>query len=1213
MLTCFNDSIFPHRYQAFGGKAVTGLKNVESGGPGTIFLYHLVYNHQTLLVDNDGHGPLNIHMKYDQLNTEGGKAWIMPESGLHHFANYSDKFHFDELQIYRKSHFAIWPVTSNKSKKTSLYFRHMIGDRTGRIHIGDNQVMDLYRQEVDLPFSAHVYPGGYLGLAFDTVIHNVEIIVRGVLANMKNVTLHHNAVLWLNHGGRTHLSDVHTFEFDTIRVQDTALIHGEMSQITDRAITLRTLAMFIEGGGLITAPRLRFETENITIDDGGALIADYRGYNSSHGYYGRGLYGAINEGHGLDSPYGASGAGHGGSGGRGNLKGGTPLTGFAHGDIYEPDKFGGAGGKGQGNGRGGNGGGVLWINVTNTIDIDGTVSANGESGPTAGSGGGSGGSIWMYCNTIKGYGKISANGGDGSISSSYPGGGGAGGRIAIYFSINKTATEFIYEARGGSALGCKVGKEILCQAEPGGPGTVFLYHMKERHRTLLINNGGQKPLVTKIKDYNDLTRDGCRAWILPQSVIHPFAKSQGDFHFEELQLYGGAHLAVLTEPVYKSSSLYFRHMIGDKTGTIHVTRNQVMDLNREDIDIPFDSYVYPGGYLGLGLNTELHGVTVYLSGTLANVQTLTLHHGGFLQINYNARTANQTNNTLAFDVVHIQNKGLIEALTSPVFQNGTVLSMRALFVEGGGLLHFTKLTVFSENITVDDGGEILSNGLGYNISHPSSIIGLHGIVNQGIGKAASTGSSGAGHGATAGRGYGTTFVGAPYGDLYEPNRFGSCGGGSLGGSGGGLIHLNATGTVRIDGVVTAEGLQGGNSLSGGGSGGSIWIDTHTFKGTGNISVNGGDGGSSSGGGAGGRIAVYFEKNITFAGHFYNKGGAKGGSKNTESGGAGTSFFYQKVHTHRTLLIDNFGQYPLKQRKPNYTDISQDGCRTWILSDSGYHRFANGSHLFYFEELQIFGGVDLAIESNTLDKKVSMFFTYMIGDRTGTVHVGRNQVIDLRREFTDVPFTAYIYDGGYLGLAHVTELNGIHLYVEGTLANVRNLTILNGGVLHCYLTGSTDNQPARSFVFNETLRIMAYSKILTYMPNAHPDYYTIRAKIVLIEGGALVKSKHMRIIAVNMTVDDGALLNASYGGFLPTKGRGSVSMVPWRPSGAGHGGTGGRSACDSTLKIKTCRLAKGMPYGNIFYPNEFGSGGNSGSGGIGGGILNITVETALQVN
>ena len=49
-------------------------------------------------------------------------------------------------------------------------------------------------------------------------------------------------------------------------------------------------------------------------------------------------------------------------------------------------------------------------------------------------------------------------------------------------------------------------------------------------------------------------------------------------------------------------------------------------------------------------------------------------------------------------------------------------------------------------------------------------------------------------------------VGEAYDDLYEPTRFGSCGGGVNSGSGGGVIFINATGVMQINGEVKADGL-----------------------------------------------------------------------------------------------------------------------------------------------------------------------------------------------------------------------------------------------------------------------------------------------------------------------------------------------------------------------------------------------------------------------
>ena len=41
------------------------------------------------------------------------------------------------------------------------------------------------------------------------------------------------------------------------------------------------------------------------------------------------------------------------------------------------------------------------------------------------------------------------------------------------------------------------------------------------------------------------------------------------------------------------------------------------------------------------------------------------------------------------------------------------------------------------------------------------------------------------------------------------------------------------------------------------------------------------------------------------------------------------------------------------------------------------------------------------------------------------------------------------------------------------------------------------------------------------------------------------------------------------------------------------------------------MKKGLPYGNLYYPRDFGSGGD-GNGGTGGGVLTIDVFDTLQV-
>lgn len=1112
-------------YTAIGG---SGGSNAEPGGPGTTFVFHREHDHRTLHVSNANRVPLMKHIDYDNMLRDGCKAWIMPESGIHRFADTAHNFHFEELQIYKSAHLGIWPTTGGNN--VSIFFKYMIGDRTGRVHVAANQTLDLQRPEIDLPFNLHIYKGGFVGLAPVTEVHGIEIIVSGVLAYIKNLTMHHKGQFWMLHGGRTLGQVSHNYKFDFVRVQDTAIIHAVTSPVNDPGIIFTTKSVSIEGGGLVRATRFTFVTENITIDSGGSLVADYLGYNTSHGTSGSGLHGLINPGTGFYSRNGGSGAGHGGRGGRGYILGGASYTGAAYGDMYEPINFGSVGGTGMPPGdRGGNGGGVLWLNVTNILEIDGIIAANGENGPQNGAGGGSGGSIWIYCDTLAGRGRIEAKGGSGSFHSGAPGGGGSGGRIAVYFNVNKTGYSFTYRAQGGAAYGCQKGREDLCQAEAGGPGTVFLYHMKEMHRTLFLHNNYQKPLVSAIKSYTAIHDDGCKAWVVYQSGRHAFAKGTDDYHFEELQIYAGAHFAILTDPPESNASLFFRHMIGDRTGTIHVGPNQVMDLKRAEIDLPFSVHNYERGYLGLAPYTEVHGITIYNSGTLAHIQNMTIHHGGELWMNHGGRTVNRSSSSYEFDAVRIEDLGAMRGLTKPLTDNGIELKTRALIIRGGGVAQFTRLFFRSENLTVDDGGLLTCKGLGYNYTH-GSINGILGKANPGIGSTHMYGSSGGGYGGSSGRGGGTTRTGQPYGDLYEPKEYGSCGGGNaLSGSGGGILWMNITDSLFLDGEISTGAHDGEGSVNhlvapgGGGSGGSQWLFANRIKGTGRFTAIGGKGGGSGGGGSGGRIALYFKVNNTFTGAFQNWGGS--GSK--EPGGAGTTFLYHQEHEHRTLHIDNNKQNPLAERIASYDNLIEDGCRTWILPISGNHSLASGTHSYHFEELQIYGNAHLAIVPHVA-KNASVFFKHMIGDRTGMIHVGKFQRMDLKRHEIDTPFSSYVYQHGYLGLATYTSLHSVKIHLEGDIEHVVHLTLMIGGKLHVYPTGSTYGHADSYCEFNGTVRVKADSLIETHSSQAHSLPFTFKANVFQIDGGGLIRTFNAKFYAVNMTVDDGGIVNANEG-------------------------------------------------------------------------------------
>ncbi len=204
------------------------------------------------------------------------------------------------------------------------------------------------------------------------------------------------------------------------------------------------------------------------------------------------------------------------------------------------------------------------------------------------------------------------------------------------------------------------------------------------------------------------------------------------------------------------------------------------------------------------------------------------------------------------------------------------------------------------NATVQAGCGIIADGTGY----PAG-------KGQGAGRSTSTSSgyvsSGGGYGGNGGSSGGTEPVlgGVNYGSATQPTAPGSGGGAYsttyLGGAGGGGVHLSVTGTLQVDGRISAAGGAAISPNFGGGSGGSVWLTAATLAGAGVISANGGAGNGLGGGGAGGRIALQYSTNV-----FLGALSAYGGGGYT-SGGAGTIYTKANSQSSGQLLVDNGGQ------------------------------------------------------------------------------------------------------------------------------------------------------------------------------------------------------------------------------------------------------------------------------------------------------------------
>ena len=233
------------------------------------------------------------------------------------------------------------------------------------------------------------------------------------------------------------------------------------------------------GGGAISINGLAGANNAITRGGGGEYGGNgHPGANGS-GYVGGGFgggAGGIRCAPSGDVGGGGAGASYGTTGGAGGNTYCDPdaQPGATYGEQTLAKIYRGSGGGGGGSdtdgslevGAGGGGGGGIVMLLGETLQVNGSISANGTKGGNrsdandgegGAGGGGSGGSIYLIGNIIDLAGTISATGGTASTGGAYSTTGGAGGsgRIAVYYttSLSGTTTPSAYSSQVSDAGG----------------------------------------------------------------------------------------------------------------------------------------------------------------------------------------------------------------------------------------------------------------------------------------------------------------------------------------------------------------------------------------------------------------------------------------------------------------------------------------------------------------------------------------------------------------------------------------------------------------------------------------------------------------------------------------------------------------------------------------------------------------------------------------
>jgi hypothetical protein len=203
--------------------------------------------------------------------------------------------------------------------------------------------------------------------------------------------------------------------------------------------------------GTLRSQEIEVISPNMTVSSTGVLDASGWGHYGGQGTQkerGEGLGGG--DGDWQDESSG--GGGHAGAGGDASS---GRLGGTTYGSSTNPITW----GSGSGNAaddEGVSGGGAIKIDGgSNTVNISGTVTVNGEAGfafdETEGIGGGAGGSIWLIADTLTGNGSFTAQGGNG-FDNIDDGGGGGGGYIYLDIATADASTH-THSVTGGTADG----------------------------------------------------------------------------------------------------------------------------------------------------------------------------------------------------------------------------------------------------------------------------------------------------------------------------------------------------------------------------------------------------------------------------------------------------------------------------------------------------------------------------------------------------------------------------------------------------------------------------------------------------------------------------------------------------------------------------------------------------------------------------------------
>ena len=317
----------------------------------------------------------------------------------------------------------------------------------------------------------------------------------------------------------------------------------------------------------------------------------------------------------------------------------------------------GGGGRNRGGNPGGAGGGGILVRVNRTLDstlrLDGLITSNGATGPSAG--GGAGGGILLDIRHMQGSGKLEANGGRGTA-----GGGGSGGRVAVHAATSNFTGR--HESCGGMSW--------TSSALYGAPGTVLWMvgvYRPMRDPILYVDNCNNAGMDAQLTDPGRIMYEFPRVYITRKgelSVARPNTHSGSRASLTAKQIAGDQTGTMVARP---GTAVLMLGPLSDQPELVPVLSSTswadafarvstvqtiyYMSALRLDI-VSLD--VRADGVGVVASNTVVEGVTVSVAGELSGCDYLTVGAGAVVDFATTGHTTNRTAGALTFKKLHAE-------------------------------------------------------------------------------------------------------------------------------------------------------------------------------------------------------------------------------------------------------------------------------------------------------------------------------------------------------------------------------------------------------------------------------------------------------------------------------------------------------------------------------------------------------------------------------